>query len=95
MLRITAYAAILLLIWQSRNFLYDLILYHVERYDYIAYYYWEHNGNRPPFYLLASVWFGLGASLELLWVGILSLRELGHRRINRMKPSGNGGRPSI
>ena len=67
MLRFTTYIAVVILLWQSKDFLYDIFLYNIEKYDHVAYYYWEYDPERPPWYLLVTVWMGMIFGLELAW----------------------------
>ena len=64
-LRYTAFAALVLCIWANRNFFYDLVLYHIENYDQVAYYYWEYDGS-PPFWLLIPIWLGMILGFDLI-----------------------------
>ena len=67
LLRGTAFAAILLIVWESGDFLNSMVLDLLQRHD-TAYLYSQYDMIEPPHFMLAAVWFCAATMLELVWL---------------------------
>ena len=66
--RFTLFTVFVLLFWESKDFLYSMVLHNVESHPPNAFIHWT--DHSPPIYLLASVWLGIIICFEWIWIAI-------------------------